>query len=84
MFGQKGKSNKSETDNTTWENKPEGTIGRKKTKKILRQGEEYRQNKIFQSNKKILPANQGRMHKDILTFQQLDEKETKQFWNKIW
>ena len=79
MLGREEKSNTIKTNNTTQENKSEGT-GEERRLKRYRDRIKYRQNKTFQNNEKIT-LQVGR--KCTKTYQP-DAKEAKLFWSKIW
>ena len=79
-WDEKRKNNTSKTSNTSQRNKSEGTSERKKTKKISRQEE------IIQT-KKDIPKRQKKFclqAECTKTYKQPDDKESKQFWGKIW
>ena len=72
----------SKTKNTTQVNKSKGNGERRETKKISRQDKTIQTKQdIPKERKKILLA-EGRDY--TKTYQHSDNKETKQFWSKIW
>ena len=81
-WDEKKKSNASKTKNATRGNKVEGTGERRKTKKTSRQDKTIQTKQdIPKQREKILPASRGEC---MNTYQQPDDKETKQFLTKIW
>ena len=88
MLGRKEKSNStSKTNNTIRGNKPEGTGERSKTKMISRRDLKTKQkknkkNRTFQNSEKKFYHQVG--GECTNTYQQPDDKETKQFWRTIW
>ena len=81
-MGRKEKSNIIKTNNTTRRNKSEGTGEGKKMKKYRDRIKQYRQNRTFQKNERKFYLGVG--GECSRTCQQMDEKEAKQFWSKIW
>ena len=76
------KRNATQVKQTNRENKSEVTDERRKTKRYRHKIKRYRQKKTFQNHeRKFYQQAKGECTK---TCQQPDNKETKQFWNKIW
>ena len=72
---------------TTRGNNPETTGERRKIKKISRKGKTIQRKQDIQKQRKnILPEGKGKIYQKIYTktYQQLDTREAKQFWGKIW
>ena len=76
MLGWKEKHNTSKTNNITQGNKSEGIDERRKDKRYRYRIKQYRKNKAFQNNERRFY--QQVTGKCMKTYQQLDDKETKQ------
>ena len=81
MLGRTEKSNTSKKNiYRTRGNKPEGIGERRKTKKILKQDKTIPTKQDIPKQRKYI-LGEGEC---VKTYQQLDDKEAKRFWSKIW